>query len=363
MKLTKEVKGITLVALVITIIVLLILAGVALATLTGNTSIIDNANNAVQRYNESSKSDQNVLDGVENLFAKYMGGAGNPPANSEINSETDSWVTPEEVEEQYGTLVNPVNDVIKQGLFIYELHGPDGGAERGTATVKRINWEYFADDNCVVDITDYPEDEDNPASTKIIITVKSLSKTTEIENTLKKLVIPYEVIKNDVTYDVRSIDADLLWSGGFYSDYNTDVNFVTPENADFATPTLAYGSNFDVQQGDQSNTSYLIIPKSVTSIGRLFLLQRNQILFAADCGVTTIPKVAFASTNYFGYNEWDNLNVVSLPAGLTSIEQNAFYYTDYLTDVNFPGTRAEWNAITKGTGNGNLTSAIHCSDD
>ena len=46
MKRTKEIRGITLIALVITIIVLLILAGVALATLTGNSSIIDNANYA-----------------------------------------------------------------------------------------------------------------------------------------------------------------------------------------------------------------------------------------------------------------------------------------------------------------------------
>ena len=57
----------------ITIIVLLILAGVALATLTGNTSIIDNANNAVARYNESAGRDQEVINSVENLFEKYIG--------------------------------------------------------------------------------------------------------------------------------------------------------------------------------------------------------------------------------------------------------------------------------------------------
>ena len=77
MRLTKEQKGITLIALVITIIVLLILAGVALATLTGNTSIIDNANYAVTEYNKSAGNDQNVLNQVENLFAKYMGGSNN----------------------------------------------------------------------------------------------------------------------------------------------------------------------------------------------------------------------------------------------------------------------------------------------
>ena len=77
MRITKDQKAITLIALVITIIVLLILAGVALATLTGNGNIIDNANNAVERYNASAGNDQNVLNQVENLFAKYMGGSNN----------------------------------------------------------------------------------------------------------------------------------------------------------------------------------------------------------------------------------------------------------------------------------------------
>ena len=42
----KSEKGITLVALVITIIVLLILAGVTIATLTGNNGILTKANEA-----------------------------------------------------------------------------------------------------------------------------------------------------------------------------------------------------------------------------------------------------------------------------------------------------------------------------
>ena len=87
MRLTKEQKGITLIALVITIIVLLILAGVALATLTGNGSIIDNANYAVTEYNKSAGNDQNVLNQVENLFAKYMGESSNEGDDDETPTE------------------------------------------------------------------------------------------------------------------------------------------------------------------------------------------------------------------------------------------------------------------------------------
>ena len=40
---TKEIKGITIISLVVTIIVLLILAGVSISTLVGENGIVDNA--------------------------------------------------------------------------------------------------------------------------------------------------------------------------------------------------------------------------------------------------------------------------------------------------------------------------------
>ena len=58
-------NGITLIALIITIIVLLILAGVALATLTGEGSIIQNAENAVAQYNNSVEKEQLALNSIE----------------------------------------------------------------------------------------------------------------------------------------------------------------------------------------------------------------------------------------------------------------------------------------------------------
>ena len=55
----KESKGITLIALVITIIVLLILAGVTIATLTGDNGILGKANDA-KTQTEQAKADENL---------------------------------------------------------------------------------------------------------------------------------------------------------------------------------------------------------------------------------------------------------------------------------------------------------------
>ena len=56
---TKEAKGITLIALVITIIVLLILAGVTIATLTGDNGILTKAGDA-KTQTEQAKEDENL---------------------------------------------------------------------------------------------------------------------------------------------------------------------------------------------------------------------------------------------------------------------------------------------------------------
>ena len=65
-------KGITLVALVITIIVLLILAGVAVATLSGDNNIISNANNSVVKYNNKAEADTNLIEQMNALLDTYM---------------------------------------------------------------------------------------------------------------------------------------------------------------------------------------------------------------------------------------------------------------------------------------------------
>ena len=71
-------KGITLVALVITIIVLLILAGVTLSIVM-NGNIIGRAQNAVNTYDDQSKNESQKLNWLSDEFQKYIN---NIPSNS-----------------------------------------------------------------------------------------------------------------------------------------------------------------------------------------------------------------------------------------------------------------------------------------
>ena len=65
----KNENAITLVALVITIIVLLILAGVTLS-IVWNTNIIGKSQNAVDQYKNSSANETNQIEFMENMFEK-----------------------------------------------------------------------------------------------------------------------------------------------------------------------------------------------------------------------------------------------------------------------------------------------------
>ena len=60
----KKEKGITLIALVITIIVLLILAGVTIATLTGDNGILTKANEA----KESTEIETDLIDWCSDMY-------------------------------------------------------------------------------------------------------------------------------------------------------------------------------------------------------------------------------------------------------------------------------------------------------
>lgn len=64
----KTKKGITLVALIITIIVLLILAGVVINMTLGNDGIINKAQGAVNMYKNATEKEEYALANLDNLY-------------------------------------------------------------------------------------------------------------------------------------------------------------------------------------------------------------------------------------------------------------------------------------------------------
>ena len=76
MQMYKRNKGITLVALIITIIILLILAGVSLSFVF-NGGILDKAQSAVNEYQNASQKEQNLLDQIDKYIENELGDIAN----------------------------------------------------------------------------------------------------------------------------------------------------------------------------------------------------------------------------------------------------------------------------------------------
>lgn len=68
-------KGITLISLVITVIILIILAGISLNVLFGNDGIISRAKLAKDKYTNSANEEEENLKNVESLFSKILVGS------------------------------------------------------------------------------------------------------------------------------------------------------------------------------------------------------------------------------------------------------------------------------------------------
>ena len=74
----KEKRGITLIALVVTIVVLLILAGITINMLFSNGGIFKTAQDAANAWNEATVNEQeslnNLAEQIENLVNGQVGG-------------------------------------------------------------------------------------------------------------------------------------------------------------------------------------------------------------------------------------------------------------------------------------------------
>ena len=88
-KILKNTKGITLVALVITIIILLILAGISISALT-NTGIFEKAKDTKEKSEAEEKQQSETLDNYEKELNKYTSIELTADRTGTVLSETDN---------------------------------------------------------------------------------------------------------------------------------------------------------------------------------------------------------------------------------------------------------------------------------
>ena len=102
-KLNKE-NGITLVALVVTIVVLLILAGITIMYTMGENSIFKKAQEAKDKTENAVKNEQEYMNSIDNMVNEYINGTGNgggststEPIDEPIENIKSDWATIEKI--------------------------------------------------------------------------------------------------------------------------------------------------------------------------------------------------------------------------------------------------------------------------
>ena len=86
-KTSRREKGITLIALIVTIIVLLILAGVTINLAVNNQGIFNKAKTATRAYKNASENEQTGLDEADKEIAKYMPATNYTGCYADVNDD------------------------------------------------------------------------------------------------------------------------------------------------------------------------------------------------------------------------------------------------------------------------------------
>lgn len=137
-------KGITLIALVITIIVLLILAGVSIAMLTGENGLLNRATNAGTE-NKIAEAKEDVMLTVNELVAEFY-------EKKYVDNETMTQTTPEAyVAANLGSKLNAKYASYADGTITLVPTDPEGNTITGTydststdSKLGTITWSYPA---------------------------------------------------------------------------------------------------------------------------------------------------------------------------------------------------------------------------
>ena len=213
-------NGITLVALVVTIIVLIILAGVTLNIILDNDGIINKAKQAADEYENAQREEQEMLGEIEG-YIEYAGKTAPIPAEY-----TKSQITTE--------------DEVAEGLVIYEI--PEGAT---------VNWT---------------EEVDEKGKNQSTITIGE--STTNLQETVNQYVwIPVEDINSMVM--CKSNTGDSICN--LVLEENTLKCTTHPDTATDFVGRLYIGVETEKMEGDNRILSY-----------KMDFSQRNQIYNEED---------------------------------------------------------------------------------
>ena len=293
-------KAITLIALVITIIVLLILAGVSIGMLTGDKGILTQANNAKTENKKGEESDQ-------------IGLAFNAARMKKISKGNESDITAAELQAELNY----------NGITEVEVTGT------GKLKVKFTDTEnvYTVEQDGI--IKEYDENKG------VLAVPEDSAEVYDISANGDGSVMAYLVEREGETdkYDMLIIGEGAM-SNEYYLHY---------------TPAPYY---------DYINSIITVkISNGVSNIGR------SAFYHFTSLTSVTIPDSVISIGND-AFSGCTSLVNVTIPESVTSIGSQALFECTSLENIIYEGTQAQWEIVTLGFywASGVKATAVQCSD-
>ena len=397
-------RGITLIALVVTIVVLLILAGVSISMLTGENGIITQTGNA-KEATEQARVEELVDLAINSLIGENMGSTnGITPemvANevNEMESRNDVYaeenifptkiIFPEEKREVQVDLTQKEDSnkiysedieesqIAPTEIFDYEIISE---AEVGAINLSNLPTKEVRITRIKPEYCNYggynPDTGSSITDTNYEITLKDGTKIEDL------LIIPYQVegkyVENGIEeeiYKITEVNIGVYWNDGQYNGYGIPNNIkkiIYPN-------TVRKIEGNSVQWDRTTSISQIILPDNLKEIGKNAIGgYKNLISLKIPNSVTKIGENAFSGCSILTNIEIPNgitsielgtfkyctkLTVITIPNSVINIERFAFNECNNLTTVNYLGTKTQWEQIVIDSFNEDLTNAtIHCID-
>ena len=347
-------QGITLIALVVTIVVLLILAGISISMLTGENGVITQARNA-KETTEQAKVEELVSVAIGSVISKNNGStAGITPkmiadqinederrsdvyAEDEITFPTNIIFPKEKRKAEanlnagkfvadedsiYSTEVNEA-DIAPLDLFDYEItnDGTTGALTLDSLPTKTVKITRIKPEYCNINGYNVDTNKKDYSNTNygIVYNGTNISKT---------LIIPYQVegkyIPNGIEGEYYKVTEVALAIADYY---NNMVGYTSIPNVE----ELIYPNTVEkiYSEGCSSKTNELkkvVLSNNIKEIpDNMFNGAKNLINIIIGNNVTTIGKQAF--------RECINLENIIIPNNVVNIDEYAFFFCSKLTNV------------------------------
>ena len=358
----KEKRGITLIALVVTIIVLLILAGISISMLTGQNGILNRASEAKEEYSNSTEKEQ--------LQLSY---------NSAITRKLGESITAEELQNELnevvgknedGTSKTETTDMGNRVFYVkfvktnhnYRVDNGEvtliTGEDKSVVEPKNVaDWEYDPNDDGTLTIKGY-----KGSDTEVVIPNYIGGKK------VRKVGIDNDDVYSIWSDDIRDDSIRFSFGSSYVKGQKTIkkiiISYGIEEIGDYTFWGTAGVENISIPSsvtciGDESfrncvSLTNITIPSSVTNIGSgVFENCSSLTNITIPSSVTSIKDYTFSdcssltnitipssvtSIGFGAFNRCSSLTNITIPSSVTSIGESAFSNCSNLTDITIPSS-------------------------